>query len=109
MRLSTAMPTSPQRREPAGRGPARSRFAKSAARHREPRLSLGMLTCLVVVGACPLAASAAPAAATTTPAATAPAAITRRAPRLGEHTEEILSELGLSRAEIASLRERKIV
>ena len=31
--------------------------------------------------------------------------ITRRAPRLGEHTEEILAELGHSSADIASLKE----
>jgi crotonobetainyl-CoA:carnitine CoA-transferase CaiB-like acyl-CoA transferase len=38
-----------------------------------------------------------------------PAAITRRAPSLGEDTDAILSELGLSGEAIAALRERKIV
>jgi 2-methylfumaryl-CoA isomerase len=32
-----------------------------------------------------------------------------RAPKLGEHTNEILAELGLSDGEIASLHDRKIV
>jgi crotonobetainyl-CoA:carnitine CoA-transferase CaiB-like acyl-CoA transferase len=38
-----------------------------------------------------------------------PGAITRRPPLLGEHTDEVLSECGVDAAEIASLRERKIV
>ena len=38
-----------------------------------------------------------------------PPGISRRAPRLGEHTDSILSALGLSGEEIASLRSRKIV
>ena len=38
-----------------------------------------------------------------------PSAVSRRAPTLGEHTEAILSALGLSREEIADLRLRKIV
>ena len=38
-----------------------------------------------------------------------PPAITRRAPKLGEHTGQLLSELGLSKDEIASLRSKKIV
>ena len=38
-----------------------------------------------------------------------PAAITKRAPMLGEHTDDILSGLGLSREEIAGLRQKKIV
>lgn len=38
-----------------------------------------------------------------------PAAISKRAPRLGEHTDAILLELGISEVEIASLRGRKIV
>ena len=33
----------------------------------------------------------------------------RRSPELGEHTDEVLAELGLSHAEIAGLRERGIV
>ena len=38
-----------------------------------------------------------------------PAAITKRAPLLGEHTDSILAALGLSPEEIAGLRQRKIV
>ena len=38
-----------------------------------------------------------------------PSAIRKRAPKLGEHTDAILSTLGLSAEEIASLRGRKIV
>jgi CoA:oxalate CoA-transferase len=38
-----------------------------------------------------------------------PSAISKRAPKLGEHTAAILSALGLSEEEIASLRVRKIV
>ena len=38
-----------------------------------------------------------------------PSAISKRAPKLGEHTAAILSALGLSEEEIASLRGRKIV
>ena len=34
---------------------------------------------------------------------------TRSAPLLGEHTEEILSELGYSAADVARLRERGVV
>ena len=33
----------------------------------------------------------------------------RQAPDIGEHTAEILAELGLARAEIESLRERGII
>jgi crotonobetainyl-CoA:carnitine CoA-transferase CaiB-like acyl-CoA transferase len=42
------------------------------------------------------------------PSATAPT-IRRPAPLLGEHTGEVLSELGLSRAEIDRLAEAKAV
>jgi len=38
-----------------------------------------------------------------------PSAISKRAPKLGEHTDAILSALGLSEEEIASLRVRKIL
>jgi formyl-CoA transferase len=38
-----------------------------------------------------------------------PAAMARAAPELGEHTEEILAELGYNAAQVASLRSRKIV
>ena len=38
-----------------------------------------------------------------------PSAIRKRAPKLGEHTDAILAELGLSAEEIAGLRGRKIV
>ena len=38
-----------------------------------------------------------------------PAAITKRAPMLGEHTDSILASLGFSPEEIAGLREKKIV
>ena len=34
---------------------------------------------------------------------------TRRAPLLGEHTEEILTQLGVSQVELASLREKRVV
>jgi crotonobetainyl-CoA:carnitine CoA-transferase CaiB-like acyl-CoA transferase len=38
-----------------------------------------------------------------------PASCHRRAPRLGEHTDEILSELGYGTEEISNLREEKII
>jgi len=38
-----------------------------------------------------------------------PSAISKRAPKLGEHSDAILAELGLSAAEISGLRDRKIV
>jgi crotonobetainyl-CoA:carnitine CoA-transferase CaiB-like acyl-CoA transferase len=38
-----------------------------------------------------------------------PAAVRRPAPRLGEHSEEILREAGYSDAEVGSLRERKVI
>ncbi|HVO96361.1 MAG TPA: CaiB/BaiF CoA-transferase family protein, partial [Terriglobales bacterium] len=38
-----------------------------------------------------------------------PASLTRRPPKLGEHTEETLRGLGYSRAEIQSLHEQKII
>jgi crotonobetainyl-CoA:carnitine CoA-transferase CaiB-like acyl-CoA transferase len=38
-----------------------------------------------------------------------PGAITRRPPLLGEHTDEVLSECGISETERAALRERKII
>jgi crotonobetainyl-CoA:carnitine CoA-transferase CaiB-like acyl-CoA transferase len=39
----------------------------------------------------------------------APAAVRRRAPTLGEHTDEVLGELGFSAAEIASFRGEQVV
>jgi len=33
----------------------------------------------------------------------------RRAPTLGEHTDEILTELGYQKAEIAELRNRNVI
>jgi crotonobetainyl-CoA:carnitine CoA-transferase CaiB-like acyl-CoA transferase len=38
-----------------------------------------------------------------------PSAIDRPTPKLGEHTEEILSELGYDRAAIAGLRQRQVI
>jgi crotonobetainyl-CoA:carnitine CoA-transferase CaiB-like acyl-CoA transferase len=38
-----------------------------------------------------------------------PAAVRRPPPRLGEHTDEILTELGMQAAEIANLRAGKVV
>jgi formyl-CoA transferase len=38
-----------------------------------------------------------------------PGAIRSPAPRLGEHTDEILGGLGFSTAEIATFRERRII
>ena len=38
-----------------------------------------------------------------------PASIRRRPPRAGEHTDEVLTEIGYSQAAIAQLRERGIV
>lgn len=38
-----------------------------------------------------------------------PGGVASRAPMLGEHTDEVLSEAGLSAAEIEQLRERKVV
>jgi len=38
-----------------------------------------------------------------------PAAVSRRAPKHGEHTDAILSELGLSKQEIEGLRSRKVI
>jgi len=38
-----------------------------------------------------------------------PAEISRPTPMLGEHTDEVLRELGLDRAELAALRERKVI
>jgi crotonobetainyl-CoA:carnitine CoA-transferase CaiB-like acyl-CoA transferase len=39
----------------------------------------------------------------------APTVIRHAAPRLGEHTEEVLAELGLSRDEMAALRQQRVV
>ncbi len=38
-----------------------------------------------------------------------PGTIRRRAPLLGEHTDEVLSEIGYGATEIAELRDREIV
>ena len=38
-----------------------------------------------------------------------PCALRRPAPRLGEHTSEVLTELGLGEAELAALRAAKVV
>ena len=38
-----------------------------------------------------------------------PGSIRRRAPLLGEHTDEILASLGYSREAIAALREKAVV
>ena len=38
-----------------------------------------------------------------------PAAMAMAPPELGEHTEEILHELGFGSGEIAALRERKVI
>jgi crotonobetainyl-CoA:carnitine CoA-transferase CaiB-like acyl-CoA transferase len=38
-----------------------------------------------------------------------PCTIRRPAPRLGEHTSEVLAELGLGEAEVAALRTNKVV
>jgi crotonobetainyl-CoA:carnitine CoA-transferase CaiB-like acyl-CoA transferase len=38
-----------------------------------------------------------------------PGRFRRRAPTLGEHTEEILAELGYSASDIATLRAREVI
>jgi crotonobetainyl-CoA:carnitine CoA-transferase CaiB-like acyl-CoA transferase len=38
-----------------------------------------------------------------------PGSIRRRAPTLGEHTDQILSQLGYSKQAIAELREKAVV
>jgi crotonobetainyl-CoA:carnitine CoA-transferase CaiB-like acyl-CoA transferase len=38
-----------------------------------------------------------------------PGGIRHRAPKLGEHTDEILAELGFDDAEVARLREARVV
>jgi len=38
-----------------------------------------------------------------------PGAITRRAPTLGEDTEAVLREIGVTAEQLAALRERKVV
>jgi len=38
-----------------------------------------------------------------------PGSIRHRAPTLGEHTDEILAELGYGKDEIAALREKRVI
>lgn len=51
----------------------------------------------------------APVATTPIDLSEAPGTLHRRAPTLGEHTEEILGELGFASSDIAGLRQRKVV
>ncbi len=54
-------------------------------------------------------AEAAPVAGTPVVLSETPGQITRRPPTLGEHTDEIMSEIGYSAQEIAELREKRII
>jgi crotonobetainyl-CoA:carnitine CoA-transferase CaiB-like acyl-CoA transferase len=38
-----------------------------------------------------------------------PGSIRHRAPMLGEHTDEILAELGYAKDEIAALRDKRVI
>jgi len=51
----------------------------------------------------------APIAATPVKLHTTPGSVRRRPPMLGEHTDEVLSELGYSKAEIAALKKEGAV
>ena len=64
----------------------------------------GLLTSVEYPGARPVPISATPVRLSATPGA-----IRCRAPRLGEHTDEILAGLGYSPAAIAGLRARGVV
>lgn len=54
-------------------------------------------------------AKAAPVAGTPVVLSETPGQITRRPPTLGEHTDEIMSEIGYSAQEIAELREKRVI
>ena len=57
----------------------------------------------------PTAPAPAPISATPVRLAATPGEIRRRAPRLGEHTDEVLRELGYAVADIERLRARGVV
>src|SRR5439155_24188207 len=52
---------------------------------------------------------AAPISATPVRLSVSPGAIRRRAPRLGEHTDEVLTRLGYTASEIADLRAQRVI
>jgi len=51
----------------------------------------------------------APISATPARLSQSPGQIRRRAPRLGEHTDEVLARVGYTAAEIAALRARRVI